>query len=50
MTIQDKEKLNFMPEDCVQFLDIETNKFNDFLNTWDECIKNQVWKVFFKLF
>jgi len=29
----------YMPEDCVQFLDIETSKFNDFLNTWDECIK-----------
>lgn len=29
----------YMPEDCVQFLDIEKNKFESFLNTWDECIR-----------
>lgn len=29
----------YMPEDCIQFLDIEKNKFNLFLQTWDECIK-----------
>lgn len=29
----------YMPEDCIQFLDIEKNKFKSFLNTWDECIK-----------
>jgi hypothetical protein len=29
----------YMPEDCIQFLDIEKNKFESFLNTWDECIK-----------
>jgi hypothetical protein len=29
----------WMPEDCVQFLDIESNKLSSFLSTWDECIK-----------
>jgi hypothetical protein len=29
----------YMPEDCVQFLNIEMSKFQSFLNTWDECIK-----------
>jgi len=29
----------WMPEDCVQFLDIEKDKFYSFLSTWDECIK-----------
>lgn len=35
----DKNNLNFMPEDCIQFIDIETNKFYNFLRIWDECIK-----------
>lgn len=34
----DKELLNFMPEDCIQFLDIDTDKFYNFLRVWDECI------------
>lgn len=29
----------WMPEDCIQFLDMKTDKFNKFLDTWDECIK-----------
>jgi len=29
----------WMPEDCVQFLDIEKEKFYSFLKTWDDCIK-----------
>lgn len=33
-----KEKLNFMPEDCIQFIDIELPKFYNFLRIWDECI------------
>jgi hypothetical protein len=35
----DKNELNFMPEDCIQFLDIEMPKFYNFLRVWDECIK-----------
>lgn len=34
----DKNQLNFMPEDCIQFLDIEMPKFYNFLRVWDECI------------
>ena len=34
----DKNQLNFMPEDCIQFLDIEIPKFYNFLRIWDECI------------
>jgi len=34
-----KYDLKFMPEDCIQFIDIDTDKFYGFLNTWDECIK-----------
>lgn len=37
-TTVNKDKL-WMPEDCIQFISIEHNKFNLFLNTWDECIK-----------
>lgn len=34
------DKTNFwMPEDCIQFLDIDKEKFYSFLNTWEECIK-----------
>jgi hypothetical protein len=29
----------WMPEDCIQFISIEKNTFENFLNTWDECIK-----------
>jgi hypothetical protein len=29
----------WMPEDCIQFLDIEKDKFYSFLSTWDECVK-----------
>ena len=35
----DKNDLNFMPEDCIQFIDIEMPKFYNFLRVWDECIK-----------
>lgn len=34
-----KYDLKFMPEDCIQFIDIDTEKFYPFLNTWGECIK-----------
>lgn len=34
-----KYDLKFMPEDCIQFIDIDTEKFYGFLNTWDECVK-----------
>jgi len=29
----------WMPEDCIQFLDIEKEKFYSFLSTWDKCIE-----------
>ena len=35
----DKDLLNFMPEDCIQFLDIDIPKFYNFLRVWDDCIK-----------
>jgi hypothetical protein len=35
----DKNELNFMPEDCVQFIDIKGENRYNFLNTWNECIK-----------
>jgi hypothetical protein len=34
----DKEKLNFMPEDCIQYLSIDEDKFSHFLSSWDRCI------------
>lgn len=34
-----KSKLDFMPEDCIQFINIDDDKKYKFLNTWDECIK-----------
>lgn len=39
--IYDKDQLNFMPEDCIQFLDIEMPKFYNFLRVWDECIQHK---------
>lgn len=35
----DKEKLGIMPEDCIQYIDIEKDKFIKFLDTWDKCIE-----------
>jgi hypothetical protein len=29
----------WMPEDCVQFLDINKEKFYSFLSTWGDCVK-----------
>ena len=29
----------WMPEDCIQFLDIDKEKFYSFLSTWDKCIE-----------
>ena len=29
----------WMPEDCIQYLNIEREKFVKFLDIWDECIK-----------
>lgn len=37
----DKYKLNIMPEDCIQYLSIEKNKFIKFLDTWDKCIEHK---------
>jgi len=34
----DKEKLNFMPEDCIQYISINEDKFHHFLSSWDRCI------------
>ena len=34
----DKEKLNFMPEDCIQYISIDEDKFHHFLSSWDRCI------------
>jgi len=33
----DKDNM-WMPEDCIQFLDIDKDKFYSFLDTWDKCI------------
>jgi len=37
----DKNQLNFMPEDCIQFINIDIPKFYNFLRIWDECIKHK---------
>lgn len=37
----DKNQLNFMPEDCIQFININIPKFYNFLRIWDECIKHK---------
>jgi hypothetical protein len=39
--VTDKEKLGIMTEDCVQYLDIEKDKFIQFLDTWDKCIEHK---------
>ena len=39
--VTDKEKLDIMPEDCIQYLDIEKEKFVKFLDTWDKCIEHK---------
>lgn len=35
----DKKNLDFMPEDCIQFIQISTIKFYNFLRVWDQCIQ-----------
>jgi hypothetical protein len=35
----DKNKLNFMPEDCIQYISIDEDKFTNFLSSWDKCIE-----------
>jgi hypothetical protein len=35
----DKKKLGIMPEDCIQYIDMEMEKFTHFLDTWDKCIE-----------
>lgn len=35
----DKDKLNFMPEDCIQYISIDENKITHFLSSWDRCIE-----------
>jgi hypothetical protein len=37
----DKDTLTFMPEDCVQYIDMDDEKLLSFLNTWDECIEHK---------
>ena len=34
----DKDKLNFMPEDCIQYISIDKDKIFHFLSSWDKCI------------
>lgn len=34
-----KEALDFMPEDCIQYISIEGDSRYSFLNTWDKCIE-----------
>ena len=34
----DKAELDFMPEDCVQFIHINKDIQNNFLKTWDDCV------------
>jgi hypothetical protein len=34
----DKSKLNFMPEDCIQYISIEGDARYNFFQTWDKCI------------
>lgn len=35
----DKNKLNFMPEDCIQYISIDEDKITHFLSSWDRCIE-----------
>lgn len=35
----DKNKLNFMPEDCIQYISIDEDKIFNFLSSWDKCIE-----------
>lgn len=35
----DKDKLNFMPEDCIQYISIDEDKITHFLSSWDRCIE-----------
>lgn len=37
----DKNKLTIMPEDCIQYIDIDKDKFVSFLDTWDKCIEHK---------
>jgi hypothetical protein len=37
----DKNNLNFMPEDCIQFIDIDSSKFYNFLRVWNDCINHK---------
>jgi hypothetical protein len=35
----EKNLLDFMPEDCIQYVSIKGDARFSFINTWDECIK-----------
>jgi hypothetical protein len=35
----DKDRLNFMPEDCIQYISIKGDLRFSFLETWDKCIE-----------
>jgi len=37
--VYDKSELQYMPEDCIQYIDIDESKKYNFINTWSECIK-----------
>lgn len=37
--VEYSKKDMWMPEDCIQFLDIDKEKFYSFLSTWDRCIE-----------
>lgn len=35
----DKSKLDFMPEDCIQYIQLDDEKKFKFIQTWDKCIE-----------
>ena len=35
----DKDRLNFMPEDCIQYISIKGDLRFSFIETWDKCIE-----------
>lgn len=35
----DKDKLSFMPEDCIQYISIDEDRISHFLSSWDRCIE-----------
>lgn len=37
--IIDKKELDFMPEDCIQYISMDYEKYESFLSSWDKCIE-----------